>query len=118
MGNYRTTLFRRDFNRLQAQRNQGLPKELVSVKLGSNQLEKGTASDPLDALELESRQSVSSGGADSLERGPAVTDGLLNVNLEQASAVSDDGRLVEKYFSTLKEKFRISKRSCNVLFIT
>ena len=94
MGNYRTALFRRDFNRLQAQRNQGFSREPVSVKLGTNQLEKETNFDALDTVDSESQQSVSCTGTDSVQRGPIVTDGLVNVNLEQASALSDDGRLV------------------------
>lgn len=94
MGNYRTTLFRRDFNRLQAQRNQGFPKEPVSIKQGTTQLEKETIPRPSETVELDSQQLAFSNGAAPLERGAAVSDGMANVNLEQMSAFSDDGRQV------------------------
>jgi len=94
MGNYRTTLFRRDFNRLQAQRNQGFPKESVSIKQGTMPNEQETIPNPSDAVESNAPQLMFSNGAAPLEIGDAVTDGLANANLEQRSVYSDDGKQV------------------------
>ena len=89
MGNYRTTLFRRDFNRLQAQRNQGFPKEPVSIKQGNGQHEKAA----VNTAELDAQQIPLDGGIP-LERDHAVSNGLANVNMDQMSAFSEDGRQV------------------------
>ena len=64
MGNYRTTLFRRDFNRLQAQRNQGFPKSPVSVKERTAQPGKEAILKPVDKLELEPQLLTSLSGSD------------------------------------------------------
>ncbi|KAL9958020.1 hypothetical protein ACROYT_G034981 [Oculina patagonica] len=94
MGNYRTTMFRRDFNRLQAQRNQGFPKEPVPVKQGTVPLEKEIIPNPLEKERLDSHHLTVANGAAPVEQGAAVSDGLGNLNLEQMSAFSDAGRSV------------------------
>ena len=87
-------MFRRDFNRLQAQRNQGFPKEPVSIKQGIMPPQKEVIPNTQEASELESQFSRDTDGACSAEEQEAVAfDGLANLNLrEQMSAFSDDGR--------------------------
>ena len=97
MGNYRTTLFRRDFNRLQAQRNQGLPKEPVSVKQGASLGEKGAGRvrKLSDAIELEVTTVSKESGQ--LHGDAALSSGLQGVaNVSQISTFSEDERQVEQ----------------------
>ena len=99
MGNYRTTMFRRDFNRLQAQRNQGFLKEPVSIKQGTIPLEKEVIPNTQESSELESQFSMDTDGAAAVEQGAVTSDGLANLNLpEQMSAYSDDERPVGQVF--------------------
>ena len=99
MGNYSTTMFRRDFNRLQAQRNQGFPKEPVSIKQGTMPPQKEAIPNTQDASELESQFSRDTDGAGAVEQEAVTSDGLANLNLpEQMSTYSDDGRLVCQVF--------------------
>ena len=103
MGNYRTTMFRRDFNRLQAQRNQGFPKEPVSIKQGTMLPEKEVIPNTREASELESQFSTDASGSGVVEQGAVASDGLVNLNLpEQMSAFSDDGRLIGQVFSNIE----------------
>ena len=93
MGNYRTTLFRRDFNRLQAQRNQGFPKEPVSVKQGTAQPRKESISKASDSAELESQLLMSLNGSDTFKSGPEfISPGIAK--MEHTSEVSDDRKSV------------------------
>ncbi len=87
-------MFRRDFNRLQAQRSQGFPKEPVSIKQGTVLLEKVINPNPPDKEELDSQHLTVTNDAPPVEQGAAVSDGLGNLNLEQMSAFSDAGRSV------------------------
>lgn len=98
MGNYRTTMFRRDFNRLQAQRNQGFPKEPVSIKQGTMPLEKEIIPNTPETSEVESQASKDTNGAVPVEQGAATSDVLANLNLEQMSAFSDDGRSIGQVY--------------------
>ena len=101
-------MFRRDFNRLQAQRNQGFPKEPVSVKQGAVSLEKESSPNPPGTTEVESQHLTVTNGAATIERGAAASDDLANLNLEQMSAFSDDGRQVSQVylFNMYHVKFR------------
>ena len=106
MGNYRTTMFRRDFNRLQAQRNQGFPKEPVSIKQGTMPPQKEAIPNTQEASELESQFSRDTDGAGAVEQEAVTSDGLGNLNLrEQMSAFSDDGRLVGQVFLNVETLF-------------
>ena len=108
MSNYRTTMFRRDFNRLQAQRNQGFPKEPVSIKQGAIPPEKEVIPNTPEASELESQFSRATDGAAAVEQGAVTSDGLANLNLpEQMSAFSDDGRAVGQVFLSVKVLFTL-----------
>ena len=92
-------MFRRDFNRLQAQRNQGFPKEPVSIKQGTMPPQKEVIPNTQEASELESQFSRDTDGAGAVEHEAVTSDGLGNLNLrEQMSAYSDDGRLVGQVF--------------------
>lgn len=57
-------MYRRDFNRLQAQRNQAFPKGPVSVKENRAQLGKEAILTPADNLELEPQLLTSLSGSD------------------------------------------------------
>ena len=92
-------MFRRDFNRLQAQRNQGFPKEPVSFKQGVAPLEKESIQNPPGTVELDSQNLTVMYGAGAAEQAAAVSDGLGNLNLEQMSAFSDDGRPVGEVYN-------------------
>ena len=97
MGNYRTTLFRRDFNRLQAQRNQGLPKEPVSVKQEASLGEKGAGRvrKHSDAIDLE--VTTVSKESDQLHGDAAFSSGLQSVaNVGQISTFSEDESQVDQ----------------------
>ena len=106
MGNYRTTMFRRDFNRLQAQRNQGFPKEPVSIKQGTMPTQEEAIPNTQEASELESQFSRDTDGAGAVEHEAVTSDGLGNLNpREQMSAFSDDGRLVGQVFLNVETLF-------------
>lgn len=97
MGNYRTTLFRRDFNRLQAQRNQGLPKEPVSVKQEASLGEKGAGRvrKHSDAIDVE--VTTVSKESDQLHGDAAFSSGLQSVaNVGQISTFSEDESQVDQ----------------------
>jgi len=99
-------MFRRDFNRLQAQRNQGFPKEPVSIKQGAMPPEKEVIPNMQEASELESQFSRDTDGAAAVEQRAVISDGLANLNLpEQMSAFSDDGRPVGQVFSSAEMSF-------------
>jgi len=99
-------MFRRDFNRLQVQRNQGFPKEPVSIKQGAMPPEKEVVPNMQEASELESQFSRDTDGAAAVEQGAVISDGLANLNLpEQMSAFSGDGRLVGQVFSSVEMLF-------------
>ena len=92
-------MFRRDFKRLQAQRNQGFLKEPVSIKQGTMPPQKQVIPNTQEASELESQFSRDTDGAGAVEQEAVTSDGLGNLNLrEQMSAYSDDGRLVGQVF--------------------
>lgn len=82
MGNYRTTLYRRDFNRLQAQRNQAIPKGPVSVKEKPAQLGKEAILKPTDKLETEPQLLTSLSGSDltKVEHTSEISDERQSVN--------------------------------------
>ena len=108
MGNYRTTMFRRDFNRLQAQRNQGFPKEPVSIKQGIMPAQKEVIPNTQEASELESQFSRDTDGTSAVEQKAVASDGLANFNLpEQMSAFSDDGRPVGQVFLNVEMLFLV-----------
>lgn len=97
MGNYRTTLFRRDFNRLQAQRNQGLPKEPVPVKQDASLGEKGAGRvrKRSDAIDLE--VTIVSKESNQLHGDAAFSSGLQSVaNVGQISTFSEDEKQVDQ----------------------
>lgn len=109
MGNYRTTMFRRDFNRLQAQRNQGFPKEPASIKQRTMPPEREVIPNTQEASELESQFSTDTGGATTVEQGAVTSDGLTNINLpEQMSAFSDEGGPVGQVFSKVEHSYATS----------
>lgn len=82
MGNYRTTMYRRDFNRLQAQRNQAFPKGPVSVKEKPAQLGKEAILKPADKLETEPQLLTSLSGSDLAKVEPTseISDERQSVN--------------------------------------
>ena len=95
MGNYRTTLFRRDFNRLQAQRNHGLPKEPVALKQGATQDEKDTVPITADATALDLHlQQIATANAS--EDGDAALSINSVVNVGQMSTFSEEERQLDK----------------------
>lgn len=97
MGNYRTTLFRRDFNRLQAQRNQGLPKEPVSVKQGTSLGEKGAGRVRKLSGAIELEVTTVSKESGQLHGDAALSSGLQGVaNVSQISTFSEDERQVDQ----------------------
>ena len=104
MGNYRTTMFRRDFNRLQAQRNQGFPKEPASIKQRTMPPEREVIPNTQEASELESQFSTDAGGAAAVEQGAVTSDGLADLNLpgEMMSAFSDEGGPIGQVFSKVE----------------
>ena len=93
MGNYRTTMFRRDFNRLQAQRNQGFPKAPVPVTQGAVESEQGNPQKPETKLDPQNLTTANGAASSSLEEG-----GVDNLHLDQRSELSNSERPVDQVF--------------------
>ena len=91
-------MFRRDFNRLQAQRNQGFPKEPVSVKQETVPLEQESIQKP--PAELDSQYLTVTNGSAVLRvgEGAATSDGLADLYLEQKSEFSNDDGPVDQVY--------------------
>ncbi|PFX28824.1 Dynein heavy chain 1, axonemal [Stylophora pistillata] len=99
MGNYRTTMFRRDFNRLQVQRNQGFPKETVSVKQGGVELEQGNLPKRETKLDPQHLKVANGAAFSSLEEDNTASNDAENLHLDQRSEFSNSERLVDQVSS-------------------